>query len=539
MDTSINVFPQKNFPSIVNHPISASLLVVKGENVYRLLQERIMKWAFTRERGVKNIPEEAWKGETFEIDTDYSEFAGAIKIDEPKYWAFRLREQLKDSQNRVWITDIGIAEKQPKEVLFGFRLSATQKGDGGFIPRTVPSLVRSVCYKMDTFLDGGKTSPDPLKVCTKEDVIDLVDFLTDESRRCPVVVFSLPYGEDDISKAPIDIKKFIRRTVGCVHSVVITSTASYYLTDEVTKYFSTFNGAVRTYNPKFHPDYSSPFEHPITTLTSIQNWSAPTEGGDYMDFLINRVLKPTRSGEELERDIPSYQTVKQFSFAKLRSEKNNDDTDALLKYADNEIKTAEQRIAEYQELLVTAETQRDQLEQDCNRWKAQYFSLQDYVNKLIRQNTETKVNIPTDLKNFEDWVENNLQGQVVVHNRAIKAVKDTDFENKPLIYEALLLLRDYYVPMKHGEIPQKKYLDRCAELGLDDQQCFSQLNKAKQFGHEYFVQYDGRSCELNRHLKGSSSRKRQLSFRLYYFWDSPTNQVVVGYMPGHLKNDKS
>ena len=78
MDPSINVFPQKTFTSIVNHPISASLLVIQGENVYRLLQDRIMKWAFTRERGVKNIPEEAWKGETFEIDTDYSEFAGAI-----------------------------------------------------------------------------------------------------------------------------------------------------------------------------------------------------------------------------------------------------------------------------------------------------------------------------------------------------------------------------------------------------------------------------------------------------------------------------
>ena len=366
-----------------------------------------------------------------------------------------------------------------------------------------------------------------------------MDFLTDESRRCPVVVFSLPYGEDDISKTPIDIKKFIRRTVGCVHSVVITSTASYYLTDEVTKYFSTFNGAVRTYNPKFHPDYSSPFEHPITTLTSIQNWSAPTEGGDYMDFLINRVLKPMRSGEELERDIPSYQTVKQFSFAKLRSEKNNDDTDALLKYADNEIKIAEQRIAEYQELLVTAETQRDQLEQDCNRWKAQYFSLHDYVNKLIRQNTETKINIPTDLKNFEDWVENNLQGQVVVHNRAIKAVKDTDFENKQLIYEALLLLRDYYVPMKHGEIPQKNTLIDVRNWDWTINNVLVNPIRQNNLATNIFVQYDGRNCELNRHLKGSSSRKRQLSFRLYYFWDSPTNQVVVGYMPGHLKNDKS
>ena len=35
------------------------------------------------------------------------------------------------------------------------------------------------------------------------------------------------------------------------------------------------------------------------------------------------------------------------------------------------------------------------------------------------------------------------------------------------------------------------------------------------------------------------SRDGRLGFRLYHFWDAETGRVVVGYLPGHLKNDIS
>lgn len=372
---------------------------------------------------------------------------------------------------------------------------------------------------MDTFLDGRKTSPDPLKVESKDDVIGLVDFLTDESRRCPVVVFSLPDGEDDLGKTAIDVGKFIRHTVGCVHSVVISSTASYYLSDEITKTFLTFNGAIRTYNPKFDPDKSSPYDHPITTLSSIKRWSENTSDSDYIEFLVERVLKPSRSRDELEKDIPSYQKVKQYSLAKLRSEKNNNGTDENIKLADEELEALKQDNSEYRELLRVAEDEGKQFEQERNRWKSQYIALQTRLDAVLSQKDSEKTDIPTSVDDLEDWVEKYLVGQVAVHNRAIKAAKNSNFQNVPLIYNALLLLRDYYVPMKRngGAKLNQSYKDKCVELGLEDQQCFNQANKAKNFDGEYFVQYDGRRCELDRHLKGSSSRIRQHSFRLYFF----------------------
>jgi len=126
-----------------------------------------------------------------------------------------------------------------------------------------------------------------------------------------------------------------------------------------------------------------------------------------------------------------------------------------------------------------------------------------------------------------------------LHPKAIKAARDSDFQDVPLVYSALLMMRDLYVPMRRiGGIERKKAFEqRLAELGLEHTPCFVQENKAKNFGGAYFVRYQESTRELDWHLKGSNSRDGRLSFRLYYFWDAETARVVVGYLPGHLKND--
>ena len=101
------------------------------------------------------------------------------------------------------------------------------------------------------------------------------------------------------------------------------------------------------------------------------------------------------------------------------------------------------------------------------------------------------------------------------------------------------MMRDFYVPMKRkGGIELKNGFDqRLSELRLVNTACFAQENKAKKFGDTYYVRYQGAMRELDMHLKGSNSRNGRLGFRLYYFWDAETAQVVVGYLPGHLKTD--
>lgn len=79
---------------------------------------------------------------------------------------------------------------------------------------------------------------------------------------------------------------------------------------------------------------------------------------------------------------------------------------------------------------------------------------------------------------------------------------------------------------------------KCGALNLVDEQCFPG-NRAFQFGDTYFITYSGKKCELNRHLKGSNIRDRQKGFRLYFFWDDDTKQVIVGSLPEHLTTQAS
>ena len=161
-----------------------------------------------------------------------------------------------------------------------------------------------------------------------------------------------------------------------------------------------------------------------------------------------------------------------------------------------------------------------------------------YLESLQSDNDpslQEEVEILEDFESLEEWGKNHLGGKVFLHNRAIRAARKSRFENVPLAYKALILLRDYYVPMKHegGIDARRAYDDALHQLGLEDSEPFTG-SRAAQVGDSYFVEFGGKKRYLERHLKGSNSRDERYGFRLYFFWDDDTDQVVVGSLPSHL-----
>jgi len=77
-----------------------------------------------------------------------------------------------------------------------------------------------------------------------------------------------------------------------------------------------------------------------------------------------------------------------------------------------------------------------------------------------------------------------------------------------LIYRTLLLLRDYYVPMRRegGEERHRKYTDELLKLGLEESPSIT-MTRRGEHGDEYFVQHKGGKRELDRHLKKGTSRE--------------------------------
>jgi hypothetical protein len=517
-------------------------LAVNGDNIFRDLQERVMKWAFDPERNLRGIPDDAWAGKSFEIDAENSERAAAIALESPKYWAFRMSERLKDT-NRIWTTEIGIAEKKAGEAIFGCRLICSQRGAWSKPPRSIPRFVRSIAFTKEAYLDGRRTSPDPWFVDNQNDVDELVDFLLNPRRRSPVVVFALPEDSDDPGQTIIPVQEFIRPTVGYIHTVVISSDASYALTEALGATFSVYRQAIRTYWPGFNPDDDVWSDHPLASAERIAQWESEDDE-TFLDFLVQQSLRLTRRRDDLEREQPPFSQIKLLSaeLARNAARKEGKSDAELLAFADEQINAAKEEAKTSLNMVIAAEEERDGVFEELRQIKANYRALQvrlDTLQEKIRDQGGQDESSPTNYDEVREWGERNLSGAVVLHDRAIKELRACDFQDTDLVYKTLKMMRDFYVPMRRvgGSDLVKKYQQKLAELGLEDTKCFAQKNKARNFGGIYFVRYQGQERELEWHLKGPNSRDGRRGFRLYYFWDADTSYAVVGSLPGHLKND--
>ncbi len=142
--------------------------------------------------------------------------------------------------------------------------------------------------------------------------------------------------------------------------------------------------------------------------------------------------------------------------------------------------------------------------------------------------------IPDSFNDLNDWAAKNLVGRVVVTKKAIRAAKGAEFVNVTLGYRALLLLANEYRDMRLGrENAIEKFDNQLAALSLENSRT-GEESKLWEEGDEFTVDWRGRRALLAWHLKNGNTRDPKRCFRVYYFWDDETEQVVVGSMPAHL-----
>lgn len=225
-------------------------------------------------------------------------------------------------------------------------------------------------------------------------------------------------------------------------------------------------------------------------------------------------------------------------------EQGQSDTD-LLALAEDEIDNLRKALDDQKHttngLLAAADEENKRLKSELQRDQAQVLHLKQRVDGLkarLRQSDGGEVDqpeIPETLDEFEDWCAKELSDAVVVLNRAHRGVKKSDYEDISLIYQAMLLLRDFYVPMRRdGRAGLKGAFEtRCHELGIELARSFAGAGHGE-YGDEYVVDYGGRRRLFDLHLKKGNSREARLCFRLYFFWNEDEEQVVVGWLPSHL-----
>jgi len=503
---------------------------------FETARAKILDLASKRAGG--RLPQEAMEGNSFSIDDIGPRRIEGVSINSPRYWALRFDDDDKKVAGRSWVIEIALAEPNSEEpVLFGLRLQCITRGEYSSYNPSIPNFVRGVISVCHALLDGRKVEPTPWFV--DSDVDQLVELLRAESRKADVIVISLPEDSKELSDALIDSSRLAHDLAGAAHVAVISGPAAFRLSEHIGREFSVFQQAVRTYRPGFDPDTESPFAHPLGLAESIRNWKGGRKA--YRRFITSNVLRRTVESANAFKLLPTFAETKRTA-AELRrqnAQKAGSSQDDLLEFYKEENKQLkkdlEEKDQEYSDLLKISEDDRDTEKINCQCLQDINHNLEKRIRSLEVKDSEAGPPIPDDLNELKQWATTYLAGRVKLHNRALRGAKGSKYKNISMIYQALLLLGDYYVPMRRqgGKELKERYDRRCHELGIKEHASFAGKRAGEQ-GDTYFIKMGQKRIELDRHLKRGKGRDPRNCFRLYFCWDDATSQVVVGWLPSHL-----
>ena len=163
--------------------------------------------------------------------------------------------------------------------------------------------------------------------------------------------------------------------------------------------------------------------------------------------------------------MPPFRSIRRIDAdLKIKFARGSDRTaDELLKMSDGEInklkKDIDEQKTEYDSLLVEAESERDEAIAAKDQKNAHISIMQARIEALELNHEEQlspDVMLPASFEGLQEWAETNLAGSVVISTRAIRVAKKLRFMDVELAYRALLLLKNYYVPMRRSVNKIKK-----------------------------------------------------------------------------------
>lgn len=529
-------------------PISQIMIRIRTEDAgktFDAVRTEVLNWMASR--AGRPLPPDAWRGQAFELQDVGSQRTAAAVLDSPHYWSARADDADKQVAKRTWATEFGVAIASPAEVLFGCRLQCVSRGEFVPIAPSYPSVVGIVARRFPGEVDGRPIQEKAWVVETAEECVALVRLLRDQGRRRSVIVVSERDRDgnqlEGNSRSAAD--RLAAGTMALAHVIVLGANASFTLTNLLGKEFSVFNGAVRTYGSGFDPETDEPGKHPLAFLHSINSW--PDGGPErFVGLLARQAFRDSVAARDLEKELPAFTTVHRLSIERRREGaiERGDSQGDLLALAMEENDSLRRQLEDdkrtHNGLLEAAEDERDDAIEKLTAARGEVRNLRDRVEHLMQalnaKGRQDEVPIPDSFDDLDVWAGKHLAGAVHLLNRAVRAARKSEFAEPEIAYRALVVLRDYYVPMRKGQVTQAEYLAELAKFGLEDSASFAGA-RAGQYGDEYFVTYENRRRELDRHLKGSNSRDERFGFRLYYFWDDQNSQVVVGWLPTHLTTD--
>lgn len=523
------------------------------ENTFRRCVEIAARWL--QDRHPRPLPATALQGDGFAVEGFAHQRIEAVAVPEVGIWTARLSQPdlfyggRPGVPGRSWTVDISLCRRDVS-VLFGLRttcVSPAQCDDE--VPCIVPTLVPRLAAEVGLWelrpLDGR-----PWQLQTEDDLFAFHEFLTNRRRALPVFMLTQPDARKTGLKllAPylLDHEDLARRTQGLAYVVLMPHQLGFKWTDFVSKPWSAYLGAVRTYRPGLNFDEDLPSAHPSALADRIEffHYRHLDHERAFVEFLIDQAGKQA-ADRHVDWGERVFLNEARTIHAEL-SRKTARETVEWRRLYEDEVAALRARVRELEyelerltEQSAQATRDRESYALENERLRAQVDTLHGRLVDRTGRDPDAGIAIPDNYDDLPDWVGTHLAGRLVLHPRATRGIKDAPYEDVTLVYRSLLMLANEYRNMRLRRGGAKDAFDaRLHELGLRYDESISKSRAGEQ-GETYYVRYPIGSAHrrlLELHLRKGTTKDDRYCLAIYFFWDEETKQTVVGWLPGHLDN---
>jgi hypothetical protein len=135
--------------------------------------------------------------------------------------------------------------------------------------------------------------------------------------------------------------------------------------------------------------------------------------------------------------------------------------------------------------------------------------------------------LPLSWAEFTDWLDQSFPDKVLLTPAARRMVKSPEFEDVSLVARAFIWL----ATVQH---------DRRIKGGgsLRDESIENGILNSPCGGDSYPAEWKGRRYDVDWHIKnGGNVRDPRRCLRIYYFWESETQQTIVDHFPSHRRTN--
>jgi len=482
-----------------------------------------------------------------------------VSLLEKDIWAARfshpdvgMGDDIAAVAGRHWTTDIAV-EKIGEQVRFSIRVACASPADSDAPFEYIrPGIIRRLADDVG-LAQGRSLSREPWIIREPEELEELEAFLTSKERRLPVFLITQPDKRKwtHTPTAPpylLDGNWLAAKTIGYAHVVMMPFDAGYDWTRKVGMSWSAFDGAVRVYRPNLNFEEDLPKKHVVFFKDRIMAYKYMDQTGERaFSTHAAEIVKPANAHRLIAwQELPFVPRARTM-LADLQVAKINDTT------SQEEVKRLyETQVKALREQLTTAELEAEQWSDEAQK-EQQYREVHEEENKALRSKVQmlseavkAKTGVPVDEgielpENYEEmaeWASRELTGRLVLLPRAIRTLKDAQYEDPKLVAKSLLLLANEYRDQRTSRVELSEFEDAKNTLHLTCKGSITEQN-AGAYGETYFVRYPIGTMHkrfLKWHLCNGTSHEERHCMRIYFFWDDENKQVVVGSLPVHLDN---